>query len=368
MRLLLTGGGTAGHVTPALAIAEIFKRNRPDTEILFIGTKKGIESRLVAEAGYPFFPISVIGLSRSLSPKNLQAIYLALAAKVKLKRLLRELRPDIVVGTGGYVSFPVLSAAAALGIPTALHESNAIPGLTVRHLARKVDLLLLNFGEVEGLVSARGRVVQVGNPLRGNVSKTGRLEARARLGIPPEARLLLSFGGSLGAEAMNNAVLSLWQDYVLKEESVYHIHGTGARYAEEFKRKAAALAPLPERIRIYDYITEMPLLMAAADLILCRAGAMTVSEVARAGRAAIFVPSPNVAADHQRKNAEVLERAGAALLLLEEEMEKKLLPMVKGILEDRDRRAAMEAAIAEFASPEANRSIYRELCCLMKKK
>ena len=369
MKILLSGGGTAGHVTPALAIAEIWKANHPDSEIYFIGTPNGIEKRLVSEAGYPYFQIPVIGLSRSLSLQSLRAVLLAISAKRKAKRLLRRLCPDLVLGTGGYVCFPVLSAAADLGIPTALHESNAIPGLTVRHLAKKVDLLLLNFAEVAGLVSARGRTVQVGNPHRTGFTGITKAEARARLGIPQKAKVLLSFGGSLGAEAMNRAVIDLWRDCVIPCGSIWHFHGTGARYAEEFRHLSAPYLPLPERIRVYEYMTEMPTLMAASDLIVCRAGAMTISEVARAGRASILIPSPNVANDHQTKNAEALSHAGAAVLLPESELcGAGLTAAVKGILEDDERKAAMECAVKAFCAPDANKKIYRELSDLLKKK
>ena len=369
MKILLSGGGTAGHVTPALAIAEIFKFNHPEAEICFVGTPAGIEKRLVTEAGYRYFPIPVMGLSRSLTPKNLRAVYLALLAKKKAKRLLRELCPDLVIGTGGYVCFPVLSAACSLGIPTALHESNAIPGLAVRHLAKKADLLLLNFSEVERLVKARGRVVQVGNPHRTSLGGISKDEARERLQIPKDAHVLLSFGGSLGAEAMNRAVLALWKSYVLSNPAIHHFHGTGARYAEDFRQLSAALQPLPDRIRVYEYITEMPTLMAAADLIICRSGAMTISEVARAGKAAILIPSPNVANDHQTKNAEALAEAGAAILLPEAELGgNRLEAAVQSILEDDGKRKTMERAIKAFAVPDANRKIYRELTLLLKEK
>ncbi|MBO7761279.1 MAG: undecaprenyldiphospho-muramoylpentapeptide beta-N-acetylglucosaminyltransferase [Clostridia bacterium] len=369
MKILLSGGGTAGHVTPALAIAEIFKFNHPEAEICFVGTPAGIERRLVTEAGYRYFPIPVMGLSRSLTPKNLRAVYLALLAKKKAKRLLRELCPDLVIGTGGYVCFPVLSAACSLGIPTALHESNAIPGLAVRHLAKKADLLLLNFSEVERLVKARGRVVQVGNPHRTSLGGISKDEARERLQIPKDAHVLLSFGGSLGAEAMNRAILALWKSYVLSNPAIHHFHGTGARYAEDFRQLSAALQPLPDRIRVYEYITEMPTLMAAADLIICRSGAMTISEVARAGKAAILIPSPNVANDHQTKNAEALAEAGAAILLPEAELVgNRMEEAVQAVLEDDGKRKTMERAIKAFAVPDANRKIYRELTLLLKEK
>ena len=369
MRLLLTGGGTAGHVNPALAIAEIFKKNCPSAEILFAGTDQGIERRLVAEAGYPFFAIEAMGLSRSLSPKNLRALYLALRGPHTAARLLRRLEPHLVVGTGGYVSWPILSAAARLGIPCAVHESNASPGLTVRRLAPRVDAVLLNFQEAAEQLPKGVHAVRVGNPLRSGFSSLSREEARRRLGIPPAAHLLLSFGGSLGAEAINTAMLRLISEYTAKAPSVFHIHGCGARYYESYEKALRArLGDLPHRIRVSAYLEQMPELMAAADLIICRAGAMTVSEVARAGRASILIPSPNVAGDHQTKNAKALADLGAAVLMPEDDCESKLTETVARLLSAHEDRARMEAAAKAFGLPDANKRVYLALMELLKTK
>lgn len=367
MKLLLTGGGTAGHVNPALAIAEIFKSANPETEIFFAGTPGGMERRLVGEVGYPYYPIRVEGFSRSLSPRNLRALYLALTSPIKARSLLRSLSPDLVVGTGGYVSWPMLSAAASLGIPTALHESNVIPGLTVRRLAPRCNLVLLNFEKTKEHLGAKVPTLHVGNPLRRGFSTVGRAEARRKLGIPASARLIVSFGGSLGAESINRAALTLFCDYVCKKPNVYHIHGTGMRYKESFdvlvKQK---IKSVPPRIRISEYLGNMPELMAAADLLICRAGAMTISELARTRRAAILIPSPNVAGDHQTKNAALLEEKGAAYLLPESELDVgRLLHTVGDLLENDEKRIRMEKAIARFDIPDANRRIGRALSDLV---
>ncbi len=369
MKILLTGGGTAGHVNPALAIAEIMKKNRPDTEILFAGTEKGIERRLVGEAGYPFFPIEAAGLQRSLSLKNVRALYLALISPIRAKTLLRELAPQLVVGTGGFVSWPILKAAADLGIPTAIHESNAIPGLTVKRLARRVDTVLLNFCEAEAYLPRAKAIQHVGNPLRGGFSSFGREEAKKKLAFPKEAKLILSFGGSLGAEGINRAVLDLWEDYVLGENTVYHLHGAGQRFCEAMRKSAEErLGKLPPRIKMMDYIRDMPLMMAAADLIICRAGAMTVSEVARAHRAAILIPSPHVVGDHQTKNAIALRDRGAALVQKESELTRASLKTdVKRVLEDKSLQEALEAGAAQFDMPDSGRRVYRALCRLTEK-
>ncbi len=369
MRILLCGGGTAGHVTPALAIAEIMKENRKDVEILFAGTRTGIEEKLVTAAGYPFYPIEAAGFRRSLSFKNLRALYLALVSPLRARTLLKELQPQLVVGTGGYVSWPILKAATDLGIPSALHESNAIPGLTVKRLSGRVDSVLLNFREAAAYLPKAKKILHVGNPLRGGFSKTTRKEAKERLHIPSDAMLILSFGGSLGAEGINRAVLDLFEDYVLKSEKIYHIHGAGRRYGEEMRDAAKArFTHLPQRIKILDYLDEIPLLMAASDLIICRAGAMTVSEVARARRAAILIPSPHVANDHQTKNALSLANAGAALFKRESDLSREgLAADVKRILEDSDFRGSLESGAARFDLHDANKRVYQALRRLIDK-
>lgn len=368
MRLLLTGGGTAGHVNPAIAIAEIFKKNCETAEIAFAGTERGIEHRLVSEAGYPFFPIEVMGLSRSLSIKNFRALYLALRSPRDAKRILEEFKPSLVVGTGGYVSWPILSAAARLGIPCAVHESNAAPGLTVRRLAPHVDTVLLNFKEAAEGLSKKAHTVHVGNPLRRGFATVSRERARERLGIPQRARVVVSFGGSLGAAGINAAVLRLFEDYTYKTDDVFHIHGCGTRYYEEYaKTVEVRLGPLPRRITVSPYLEKMPELMAAADLLICRAGAMTVSEVARVGRASVLIPSPNVAGDHQTKNAKALAELGAAVLMPEARSETELSDAVRTLLSDREALARMEAAARAFDLPDANRRVYRELMRLIER-
>ena len=369
MKLLLTGGGTAGQVNPALAIAEIFRKNYPTAGIAFAGTPNGMERRLVAEAGLPYYPIEAMGLSRSLSLKNLRALHLALVGPRRAEALLRTIRPDLVVGTGGYVSWPVLKAATALKIPCAIHESNAVPGLTVRRLAGEVDAVLLNLAEAENALPRARHIVHVGNPLCGGFSSVSRDKARAALGIPEKAHLVVSFGGSLGAAAINRAVLTLWQEYTLHTEGVYHIHGCGTRYFEAFKKEAGQkFRSLPPRIGYSAYLGNMPLLMAAADLLICRAGAMTISEVARARRAAILIPSPNVAGDHQTKNALALTARGAGILLKEEALTDGVLSReVASLLHDDAARRRMEEAVGAVDIPDANRRILTALTALIKK-
>lgn len=376
MRVLMTGGGTGGHVNPALAIANTIKQNDPDAEIAYVGTKRGIETKLVPRAGYPMYYVEVQGIRRSLSPKNLKAAYLALTSPYKARAIIEEFKPDIVIGTGGYVCWPVMKAAADMGIPTALHESNAIAGIAVKMLQKSVDRIYLNFEKTgETLTCQKEKLLKVGNPVMGGFSSLTREEARQALGIPDKYKyIILSYAGSMGAEKVNDAVLALMREFTSKHPEVYHIHATGSIEHElcttQFREMGLDKF---ENIELCEYIYDMPTKMAEADLTINRAGAMTVSELAITGKAAIFIPSPNVAENHQYKNARVLYDAGAAKLFEESELTdgaKPLIDEVASLLShDGDReRAEMSRKIKDFAVPDSNKIIYKDLLELVKNK
>lgn len=366
MRVLFGAGGTAGHINPALAIAQIIKANCPTAKIAFVGTPAGMESRLVAEAGFPMYPIEVAGLSRSLSPRNLRALYLAAAALPRARRILDEFRPDLVIGTGGYVCWPILREAARAGIATALHESNAQAGLATRRLARHIDELWLNFAATaDRLPKGSAPACVTGNPTRRGFGTLTRETARRRLGLGEGNRLVLSFGGSRGAEHLNEAILPVMRELCARYPGLYHVHACGTAHYAALAAKEGGLGP---RARLVPYLSEMPLYMAAADLVICRAGAMTLSELAICGRAAILVPSPYVAANHQYENAAVLVRAGAACLCEEHELgDGRLLTLCRELLDDEVRRRALEVGIRAFAVPDANRRIWARIDLLSKK-
>lgn len=369
MRVLITGGGTGGHVNPALAIANTIKQNDPDAVIAYVGTKRGIENKLVPKAGYPMYYVDVKGIKRSLSPSNIKAAYLALTSPIKAKKIIREFRPDIVVGTGGYVSWPVVKAASQMGIPTALHESNAIAGVAVKMLQKSVDRIYLNFEKTgESLSCDRAKLMKVGNPILGGFSSMTREEARKKLGIPDKYKyVILSYAGSMGAEKVNDAVLCLMREFTAKHPEVYHIHATGSIELElctsQFKEMGLDKC---ENIELCEYIYDMPVRMAAADITINRAGAMTISELAATGKCSIFIPSPNVAENHQYKNAKVLSDAGAAALFEEKDLvdgAKPLIEEVEKLLSDgaEKLRAERSEKIRQFAVSDANKLIYNDL-------
>ena len=362
MRVLMSGGGTGGHVNPAIAIANEIAKREPDSEIAFVGTKRGIESRLVPKEGYELHFIEIQGIRRSLSLDNLKTAYLAAKSFAECKKIIKRFKPDLVVGTGGYACWPVVRAAAALKIPTALHESNAVPGFAVKMLEKKADKVFVNFEETISKLALPEKAKRVGNPLKRGFTEIDRDEAREELGITGKYRtFLLSLGGSMGAERV-------MKEYTSKHPEILHVHATGAIEYEETKA-AFERAGLDrcENIVLLEYVYDMPVRMAAADVVINRAGAMTLSELALLGKAAILIPSPNVTNNHQYKNAAVLADAGAAVLVEEKELTPGVLTStVKELCENRELRASMQENIKKFAVGDAAGLIYEDLRKLVK--
>ena len=365
MKVLMTGGGTGGHVYPAIAIANTIKNNIPDAEIAFVGTPKGIENRICRAEGYNIFHVEVKGIRRSLSPANIKALYLAVVSPIRAKKILKEFKPDVVIGTGGYVSWPIISAAAAEGIPTLLHESNVYPGLTVRKLQDKVDRVLMNFEETAKYLknADEDKLLCVGNPLRRGFETITKSEAREKLGIPQNAKVLLSYGGSRGSQRLNETIVEVMRLMSDKSSEVIHIHSTGdigaVAFKESFKKYGL---DKNSNIKVHEYIHNMPEVMAAADVIVCRAGAMTVSEISMMKKAAVFIPSPNVVENHQYKNAKLLADKDAAVVMEEKNMtHERLCAEVERLLLDDDVRHKMEENVYAFSNLQANRLIYDEI-------
>ncbi|MEE0967944.1 MAG: undecaprenyldiphospho-muramoylpentapeptide beta-N-acetylglucosaminyltransferase [Clostridia bacterium] len=369
MRVIMTGGGTGGHVNPAIAIANTIKRNDPDAEILFVGTARGIENKLCTSEGYPIKHVEIMGFRRSLSLKNFKAAYLAFTSPIKAKKLVREFAPDIVIGTGGYVCWPVLVAASKLGIPTAVHESNAFPGVAVRRLQPYVDRIWLNFEESAKYLTESDKIRHVGNPLRSSFGAISREKARKELGIDGKYdSYILSFGGSMGAEKVNDACLELMRDFVSKNPRVLHQHATGSIEWEAANEKFKNFGLLShENAVLSEYIYDMPLRMAAADIVISRAGAMTVSELAMMKKTSIMIPSPNVTNNHQYKNAKVISDNGGAVLLEEKELQGgRLQKEVERLISDSEFRTKMGEAISHFADLDANKLIYDDIIKLVR--
>lgn len=367
MRVLMTGGGTGGHVNPAIAIADTIKEHIPSAEIAFVGTKRGIENKLVPAAGYKLYHVDVRGFRRSLSLANIRAAFLAAVSPIVAKKLVKEFKPDVVIGTGGYVSWPLLVAASKLGVPSAVHESNAVPGLAVRRLVPYVDKIFVNFAVTGETLGAPEKTMHVGSPLRTDFGTVTRREAREKLGLPDSCRqYVVSFGGSLGAERVNSAVLDLMRDYLSKHPDIYCTHACGASgYEETHRQFEEAGLDKAANLELVEYIYDMPLRMAAADMVISRSGAITLSELAAAQKAAVLIPSPNVTDNQQYKNAKVFADAGGAVLIEEKDLTpERICSEVSAVLENPARMHRLEKNISAFAVPDSNERIYREIISL----
>lgn len=367
MRVLMTGGGTAGHINPALAIAEKIKKEQPDVEILFVGAKGRMETVLVPAAGYPIKTVSVRGFQRRLSFKNIGRNIVAavnvVTSSIAAAKIIKDFQPDIAIGTGGYVSGPVLREAIRHGVPVLVHESNAFPGVTVKMLAKEGATVLLCNEAARRYLPADSEIIVTGNPLRADFGARDKAAAKAALGL--DARpLVLSFGGSLGARRINEAMTEVLRRSH-KEGKLQHIHGTGK---SGFESMTAALTeagvPLAQDgISVREYIDNMPQCMAAADLVICRCGAMTLSELPAAGKPSILIPSPYVAENHQYHNAMALVEQDAAVCIEEKDLTgERLWETVCAITDDTARMDAMAANVRRLAIEDADERIYRVIC------
>ncbi len=362
MKVLLAGGGTAGHINPALAIAGYIRKKQPDAEILFIGNKTGMEQRLVKNAGYDIESITISGFQRSLSPKsmvaNAKTVRRTFTSSAEAKKIIKKFAPDICIGTGGYVSGPVVRTAAKLGVPCIIHEQNAYPGVTNKMLSKRVKKVMVAV-EAAKKYFDKADVVITGNPVRGEILATDKAESRKKLGLD-QRPLILSFGGSLGARRVNEAAAELIARSA-KDGRYLHIHAYGAKndwFLETLKEKGVELSDCPN-LDIRPYIDNMNECMAAADLVICRAGAITLSEIQAMGKPAILIPSPNVAENHQYHNAMALVNKGAAELIEESDLSgDSLIEKVDSMLSDPEKLGKIGENCKKMAITDANERIY----------
>ncbi len=374
LKVLLAGGGTAGHINPALAIASIIKEKRPDAEFLYAGTPNGMEARLVPKAGIEFAPIKVSGFQRKLTPKNIarnikSVAYLTTAGH-RAKQIIDGFKPDIVIGTGGYVSGPVVMKAAQMGIPTAIHEQNAYPGVTTRLLTKKVDEVMLTVEAAKDYFDASVKYTVTGLPVRKGFTHRSRQEAKRQLGLD-DGICILSTGGSLGAGMINETVSDLIAWSQKNGRQINHIHSYGQMGKDTFVKslteKGVVLENNP-RLMVKEYIDNMDVCMAAADLIISRSGANALCEIESVGRASILIPSPIVAGNHQYHNAMVLANAGAAVVFEQKDLTSELLiKTVDELYHDPDRLAVLSANAAALAISDTPDRIYRVISGLIDK-
>ncbi|MBQ4071376.1 MAG: undecaprenyldiphospho-muramoylpentapeptide beta-N-acetylglucosaminyltransferase [Clostridia bacterium] len=369
MRAIISGGGTAGHIVPGIAIAEEILTRDKTSEILFVGRSGGTENDLVTGHGLGLVTLDASGLERRISFKNAKSALKLLAALRKSRKIIRAFRPDIVIGTGGYVCWPVVRSAIGMGIPTAIHESNATPGLATRMLAKKCDVVFLNFKDCAAQLKRKDNIRVVGNPLLKNLSCITREEARRRLGVGREDFFVLSFGGSGGAALINEQLISVMIIYSVPTPRLKHVHASGIRYFEEIKNKHPDLICGRGGCHITPFIKDMPTYMRAADVVICRSGAMTISELAATGTPSILIPSENVTDNHQHRNADALVRVGAALMLDERSVTAELLVrMIEQLKSNRAEGEKIRRKIVRFCTPNAKKDILDEIEKILSKK
>lgn len=364
MRIIFAGGGTAGHINPAIAVAAYVKERQPDAEILYVGAVGGMEERLVKQAGFDFCGIKISGFSRKISiaglKKNVLTLKRIVTASSESKKIIKDFKPDICVGTGGYVSGPILRKAAQMGVPIIIHEQNAFPGITTKMLSRKARCVMLAIEQAKKFFDEKHHNVEItGNPIRKEIISETQKVAKAKLKLD-ERPVILSFGGSLGARKVNEAVIDLIVN-TAKNDEFQHIHAYG-QYGQWFlpklEEKGVKIAVHPN-LDIREYINDMPTCLAAADVVICRAGAITLSELQAQAKASILIPSPNVAENHQYHNAMAMANNGAASIIEEKDLTGDLLiKKVKELLLQPDLLKKYQKNVQKMAIYDANERIY----------
>ena len=357
MRILFAGGGTAGHINPAISVADYVKSMTPDFEALFVGTQRGLETKLVPKAGYNIEYIDIEGFSRCNMLKNVSVAKKLIASVARSKKIIKEFRPDCVVCTGGYVSGPVAMAAKAMKVPSLIHEQNVYPGLTVKGAQKYVDYLALSFEETKKFMNAKEKCVVTGNPIRTEILSANKDEAREKLGI--NKPFVLIFGGSLGANAINEAVVGMLSE-ICKEGRFSLLFGTGDRnYDAIMQRVKENGIELTEDVKIVSYIDNMAECMAAADVVVSRAGAITVSEIAALAKPSVLIPSPNVVRNHQEQNAREFVKNGAANMITEDKLTpESLYKKISDMVSDSEGLEKMSHNLRALAKTDALERIY----------
>ncbi|SMB94339.1 UDP-N-acetylglucosamine-N-acetylmuramylpentapeptide N-acetylglucosamine transferase [Thermanaeromonas toyohensis ToBE] len=367
MRVVVTGGGTGGHVYPALAIAQGLLKARPGIEVLYIGTHRGLEAEVVTRAGLPLATITVQGLERRRLWKNFQALARLGRGIWEAYKLLRCFQPQVVVGTGGYVCAPVCVVAAALRIPIILHEQNAFPGLTNRWLARVARTVCLTFPEAKKYFPSRVELITTGLPVRPEIISADRGKARAELNLKPDQFFILIVGGSQGARSLNQAALSLFRAYQ-GQPSLKILHVAGRQDYERLKAQAEEWGIQLDKngnITIVPYLHDIHIALAAADLVIGRAGASFLAEVLVRGLPTILIPYPYAASNHQEYNARAVAKQGAAIIVRDSELTTgKLLRTVESLLADPEKLKRMAQASARLGRPDALEKIVTKILAL----
>ena len=367
MRIIVSGGGTGGHIYPAVTIANQIKEKQPDAEIIFVGTREGLECEIVPRYGYPIEFIEVAGFQRKLSLDTIKSAFKLLAGLINALKLIRKIKPDLVVGTGGYVCGPVLFLAALQGIPTCIQEQNAMPGVTNKILAHFVKKVFLGYQEAGKYFGGNSEKIFTGNPIRKEILEVSRATAIEKFKLDPAKKTILVSGGSRGARSINDA-MALVETSLAGRSDVQVIHITGETGYEKFIGQVEKKVLMSDNIKVFRYMHDMPLALAAADLAIFRSGAIGLAELMARGIPSILVPYPYATANHQEHNARAVEGAGGAVVILDKELTGEiLLKQIESLLADESKLQKMKDAAKALGRPEAAEDIARKVLALLKK-
>lgn len=371
MKVIIAAAGTGGHINPGIAIANKIKEKEPKSEIMFIGTNRGLEIDLVPRAGYQLKTVEAYGFKKEISVQNIKNIMQTLHSKKDVKKIIEEFKPDVVIGTGGYICVPVLSAAISKKIPVVLHESNAYPGKALKMFSKDAELVLVGFEETKSKLKDAKKIVVTGTPTKVrkiNISEQRKKEILNELGVKNELPIVLVFGGSQGAQAINQAVEQLIIKN--KNEKYQIIWATGPKQfdiiKEDFERQNININHI-KNVKIVPYIYNMEEMMNIADLLVCRSGAMTITEVSIVGKPAIFIPLPSMSANRQEDNAMVLEKIGAAKIILNKDINGEILSEnIEDIIENKAELEEMGRLANSIAPSNVEEKIYEEIKNILK--
>lgn len=369
MKYLITGGGTGGHIYPALAIASEIKRSNPNADILYIGTNNGLEAELVPKAGFKFKTIRVKGMPRRLNKSSIIALRELMHGLSESKKIIKEYKPDIVIGTGGYVSGPVVYMAKRLKVPALIHEQNVYPGITNKILSRLVDKIAVTFDDAKKYFKYPEKVVNTGNPIRGEILKVNKKDAHEKLNINPDIPFILSFGGSGGQKKLNECFYEIVKNY--KNTDNYQlIHITGTRFYDEFVKKLSDNGIIPNsKIRVLPYFYDMPDALNIADLIVTSAGAITLAEISAVGVPSILIPKAYTAENHQEFNARTFQEKGASVMILEKDLDYiGLKNTIEQLINNKQKLKEMSLNSKKMGKSNAARLIVAEIDRLLKNK
>ncbi len=360
-RIIISGGGTGGHIYPAIAIAKAIQEIAPSTEILFVGAKGKMEMEKVPKAGYPIKGLWISGLQRKITFKNLLFPLKVIVSLFKARQIIRSFKPDAAVGVGGYASGPLLKVAGQKGIPSLVQEQNSYAGMTNKWLAKNATKICVAYDHMDRFFP-KEKIIMTGNPVRKDILNLEgkREEAYAHFGLDPNKKTLVILGGSLGARTLNESMIANLKK--INGEEVQVLWQAGKLYIEEFEPQVKGLG----HIKISAFVYRMDLAYALADVLLCRAGALTISELCLVGKAAILIPSPNVAEDHQTANAKALVDVGAAILVKDVDARKELIDQALLLLEDKDQQQKLGSAILKLGRPDASKTIAMEVLNMIK--